>query len=383
MTNQTLKEFGLEFITEMASNRKVAQQEIGVVVSSAKSYITSKGLQHYSYNDIDDLIKHIRKETANIVDSELTRITIKSLGRVKDALVNSDFILKEEISLQQEESLIKLKENITELKNQIKEKNLELKQHEEEKTIALAQAAENTDKISSLDSDIKRLKNQQENQQKEMELQQKQTEEIRYELEMKQALIERLKEQEIIHEKDIEEALASVAETYQIQENYYQRMLEEGIQNRVKEIRQEFEIDLEEAKRKLETTIKRSEEAQNRHKVTVLRLEEAIQLSEEELTDLREKLVQAETARSESNILQDYTSRLLSTHPLYASILILLNLGGVLDLPTLAMSVGAHTLKLKQMLDELVTKGLITISSDDPPMVSTVMTEVTSQEKFP
>ncbi|GAF87088.1 unnamed protein product [marine sediment metagenome] len=39
------------------------------------------------------------------------------------------------------------------------------------------------------------------------------------------------------------------------------------------------------------------------------------------------------------------------------------------------MSVGAHTLKLKQMLDELVTKGLITISSDDPPMVSTVMTE--------
>ena len=375
MTQKTLKEFGLGFITEMASDRKVAQQEIGVVVSSAKSYITSKGLQHYSYSDIDDLIKQIRKETANIVDGELTRITIKSLGRVKEALASSDFILKDESSPEQEETLNTLKENISELKNQIKEKNLDLKQHEEEKTLALAQAAENTDKITSLDADIKRLRNQQENQQKEMELQQKQTVEIRNELELKQALIERLKEQEIIHDKDIEQALASVAETYQIQENYYQRMLEEGIQSRVKEIRQEFVIDLEEAKKKLETTLNRSEEAQNRHKVTVSRLEEALLMTEEELTEMKEKLVQAETARSRSNILQDYTSRLLSTHPLYASILILLNLGGVLDLPTLAMSVGAHTLKLKQMLDELVTKGLITISSDDPPMVSTVMTE--------
>ena len=241
------------------------------------------------------------------------------------------------------------------------------------KTLTLEQAAENTDKITSLNADLKRLRNQQENQQKELELQQKQTEEIGTELQLKQALIDRLKEQEIIHDKDIEEALASVAETYQIQENYYQRMLEEGIQSRIKELRQEFNIDLEETKKKLETTLKRSEESQNQHKITVLRLEEAMQMTEDELKEMKEKLLKAETARGESNIIQDYTSRLLSTHPLYASILILINLGGILDLPTLAMSVGAHPLKLKQMLDELVTKGLITISSDDPPTVSTVM----------
>ncbi|MFX0050034.1 MAG: hypothetical protein ACFE8U_01955, partial [Candidatus Hermodarchaeota archaeon] len=61
--------------------------------------------------------------------------------------------------------------------------------------------------------------------------------------------------------------------------------------------------------------------------------------------------------------------------PLYQSILILLNLGGSLDLPTMAMSVGAHPLKLRQMLEDLVTKGLISISSDDPPVVTTIMTE--------
>jgi len=79
------------------------------------------------------------------------------------------------------------------------------------------------------------------------------------------------------------------------------------------------------------------------------------------------------TQRSEEYVLRDYTERLLSTHPLYASVLILLNLGGVLDLPTLAMSVGAHPLKLRQMLEDLVTKGLITISNDDPPTIAAVM----------
>ncbi|MHA1237428.1 MAG: hypothetical protein ACTSQ9_07205 [Candidatus Hodarchaeales archaeon] len=373
MTQKTLKEFGLEFITEMANDRKVAQQEIGVVVSGTKSYIVSKGLQHYSYSDIDDLIKKIRKETSLIVDSELTRITIKSLGRIKEALSGSGFILEEGISPEQENDFITLKENILELKNQIKEKNLELKQQEEAKTLTLEQAAENADKMDSLNADIKRLRNQQENQQKELELHQKQTEEIINELQMKQALIDKLKEQEIIHDKDIEEALASIAETYQIQENYYQRMLEEGIQSKIKEIRQEFKIDLEEMTKKLETTQKRSEESQNQQKITVSRLEEELQMIEEELMETKEKLLHAETARGESNLLQDYTSRLLSTHPLYASILILINLGGILDLPTLAMSVGAHPRKLRQMLDELVTKGLITISSDDPPTVSTVM----------
>ena len=108
---------------------------------------------------------------------------------------------------------------------------------------------------------------------------------------------------------------------------------------------------------------------------TLKRLKEVVQVKNE-LKESQEKLAKAHSERMESNILRDYTERLLSTHPLYASILILLNLGGVLDLPTLAMSVGAHPLKLKQMLGELVTKGLITLSADDPPMVTAVMAQM-------
>ena len=102
-------------------------------------------------------------------------------------------------------------------------------------------------------------------------------------------------------------------------------------------------------------------------------MEEALTLAEEELSDAKSELKKAITERLEKNVLLDYTQRLLSTHPLYASILILLNSGGVLDLPTLAMSVGAHPLKLRQMLEDLVSKGLITISSDDPPTIAAVM----------
>ena len=343
------------------------------MVSGTKSTLIAQGLPHFSYQDIDALIKTVRKDTARVVDSELTRITIKSLGRIREVLSESTIIIQDEASLEQENELVQLRESSLEFKTQIKEKNTELKQLESEKADNFTQLAEKTDQITVLEADMKRVQSQLENQQKELEVHQTQSKELINELEINQALIEKLKEKELIHEKDIQEALASVAETYQIQENYYQRMLEDGIQSRTEEIRQEMEIDLEEMRKKLETQNTRLEDATRQHKITVDRLEEATKIAEEELLEAQAELSKAITERLEKNVLLDYTQRLLSTHPLYASILILLNLGGVLDLSTLAMSVGAHPLKLKQMLEDLVTKGLITISSDDPPKIAAVM----------
>lgn len=373
MTRKSLKEFGLEFINEMATDRKVAQQEIGVVVSGTKSSIIAQGSKHFTYQDIDNLIKIIRKETARIVDSEMTRITIKSLGRIKEVLSSSVLIYDTDDSSEKAELDESIKEEIQNLKNQIKEQNRELQELETNKNKIQSQFAASSDHIAELETEVKRVQTQYNNQQKELELHQKQSADLHNELQLKQALIDNLKEKELIHEKDIQEALASIAETYQIQENYYQRMLEEGIQQRVKEVRQEIEIDFEELNKKVETLTFRSEETRKQNKITIDRLEEALKIAEEELNESQEKLTKAVTEKLEKNVLLDYTQRLLSTHPLYASILILLNLGGVLDLPTLAMSVGAHPLKLMQMLEELVNKGLITISSSDPPMISAVM----------
>ena len=221
--------------------------------------------------------------------------------------------------------------------------------------------------------EIKRLQTQIHILEEKEKIEQKRVEELFNELAGKEALIDTLKRNEKIHETDIQEALASVAETYQIQEDYFARQLEESVQQRLKQVRQEYDLELEEMQSRLKNEIQRNKEAEKQHKKTVTRLEESLTMAEEEQQSLQEKLTKIFDETSERNLLLEYTQRLLSTHPLYASILILLNLGGTLDISTLAMSVGAHPLKLRQMLNDLVTKGLITISPEDPPIVSAVM----------
>jgi hypothetical protein len=378
MSQKTLREYGLEFINEMAKDRVVAQQEIGVGISGAKSVLVSQAGQNFSYKEMEEFVKHIRKETARIVDNELTRITIKSLGRIREVIQSDEKFLQFVTSPETEGKIPELEEEVQKLRDQIKNKNSELTQLEHERDEIQTKFKKNTDELNQFQMRVKRLDLQIENLQEKESLNLKRIEEISSELAAKEALIETLKENEKIHEQDINEALASVADTYKIQENYFQSMLEEEVEQREKQLKQETDLKIEEIQTKLETEISRYEESEKQHKATVSRLEEAVSMAEEEQHKLQEKLTQVYDERTERNLLLEYTSRLLSNHPLYASILILLNLGGTLDLPTMARSVGAHPVKLRQMLEELETRGLISISSDDPPMVNAIMTEQTS-----
>ncbi|MFX0149302.1 MAG: hypothetical protein ACFFAJ_00840 [Candidatus Hodarchaeota archaeon] len=375
MSTKTLREYGLEFINEMAKDRVVAQQEIGVGISGAKSVLVGQAGQNFSYKEMEEFVKHIRNETARVVDSELTRITIKSLGRIREVIQSDEKFLQFVTAPEIEGKIPELEEEVQKLRDQIKDKNAEITQFEHERDEIQTKFMKNTDELNQVQMQVKRLDIQIENLQEKEALNLKRIEEISSELAAKEALIETLKENEKIHEQDINEALASVADTYKIQENYFQSMLEEEVKQREKQIKQETALKIEEIQTKLDTEIYRHEESEKQHKITVSRLEEAVSMAEEEKNKLQEKLTQVYDERTKRNILLEYTSRLLSTHPLYQSILILLNLGGSLDLPTMAMSVGAHPLKLRQMLEDLVTKGLISISSDDPPVVTTIMTE--------
>jgi DNA repair exonuclease SbcCD ATPase subunit len=372
-SSKTLKEYGLEFINEIAKERTSAQQEIGVVISGAKSSLVSQGVQHFTYHDIDDFVKIVRKQTLQIVDSELTKITIKSLGRIRGIIHGEDKFLQIVDSTISEEEKQQLEEEITKFKMQIKEKNDQISELEQERDNTKSIFEKNQDELNENKMEVKRLQNQLDNFHEQEKINQKRLDEVIYELGRKEALIDKLKENEKIHEKDIQEALASIAETYQIQEDYFARQLEESIQQRLKQVRQEYDLELEEMQSRLKNEIQRYEEADNQHKKTVTRLEESLVMAEEEQRELHERLTEIVSETSQRNLILEYVQRLLSNHPLYASILILLNLGGSLDISTMAMSVGAHPLKLKQMLDDLVSKGLITISLDDPPIVSAVM----------
>ncbi|MFX0014701.1 MAG: hypothetical protein ACFFB2_06125 [Promethearchaeota archaeon] len=373
MTPKTLKEYGLEFINEIAKDRERAQQEIGVVISGARSSLVSQGVQHFTYKDIEEFVKNIRKETSRIVDGELTRITLKSLGRIRQVIQSDATFLQEVTSSVDEEQVKQLETELNKLRDQIKEKNVQLSQMEHEREENRLIFEENQDKVNKQEIEIRRFQLQVQNLQEQEELNQKRINDISSELAAKVAVIENLKENEKIHEKDINDALASVAQTYQIQEDYFNRMLEESIQQRIKQVRQDYDLEIEEMQNRLKNEIQRHENEFKQHKVTVSRLEEALAMAEEEQQNLQNKLTEVINERSQRNMVLEFTQRLLSTHPLYASILILLNLGGSLDLPTLAMSVGAHPIKLKQMLEELVSRNLISISSDDPPIVEAIM----------
>ena len=373
MTPKTLKEYGLEFINEMAEDRVVAQQEIGVVISGTKSNLVSQGTKHFTYDEMDEFVKNIRKETNRVVDGELTRITIKSLGRIRQIIQSDTKFLQEITSSDVEDQLKKYEAELPNFRAQIKEKNSQLSQLEKERDENNLEVEKIKKKMNEQEMEIKRFQLQIQNTQEQDDLNRKRIDKLSAELASRDAAIDKLRQDEKIHGKDIEEALASVAETYQIQDDYYARMLEEGVQQRLKQVRQDYDLEIENMQIRLRDEIKQHEESATHHKTTLSRMEETITMSEDEIRDLKEKLTKVSDERSERNMLLDYTSRLLSTHPLYASILILMNLGGSLDLPTLAMSVGAHPLKLKQMMEDLETKGLITISSDDPAVIQTVM----------
>ncbi|MHA1226404.1 MAG: hypothetical protein ACTSPV_06630 [Candidatus Hodarchaeales archaeon] len=376
MTSKTLKEFGLEFINEMAKDREVAQQEIGVIISGTKSSFVSQGSQHFTYQDLDTLVKIIRKETAKIVDSELTKITIKSLGRIRELIQGDTRIIKNIEALETDQRTDEYEAELEQLRSQLKEKNSLIGDLEERRNELQKEVENIHDELDKLRMEINRLQVENQSLKEQNDLNLRRFEEVSNELQARNAVIENLKEREKIHDKDIEEALVSVAQTYKIQEDYYQRMLEEGIQQRLKTIRKEYDLELEEIKNQLKNEVERHNEDVKQSKMTISRLEEELSLMESELEKNKEKLAKIFDERTQSNLLMDYTQRLLSTHPLYASILILLNLGGSLDLPTLAMSVGAHPLKLRQMLEDLVAKGLITVSSEDPPIVTAVMTQI-------
>ncbi len=374
-SRKTLKEYGLEFINEMSKDRTAAQQEIGVAISGAKSTIVSQGTQHFKYQDLDDFAKMVRQETVKIVDSELTRITIKSLGRIRNIIQGDTNFLQVVASADSEYEKLKFDDEFQNFKKQIKEKNEFISELEHERDSSKSIYEKNQNELNEQRMELRRLQNQVQTMQEQEETNQKRFDEVLNELAGKEALIDTLKRNEKIHEKDIQEALASIAETYQIHEDYFARQLEESVQQRLKQVRQDYDLELEEMQSRLKNELQRYEEADKQHKKTVTRLEESLVFAEEEQSTLQQELTRIQEETTERRVLLEYTQRLLSNHPLYASVLILLNLGGSLDISTLAMSVGAHPLKLKQMLDELVTKGLITISKDDPPIVSAIMGE--------
>ncbi|MHA2244741.1 MAG: hypothetical protein ACXADY_07200 [Candidatus Hodarchaeales archaeon] len=117
-----IKKYGLEFINDLAQDREVAVQTLGVAFSSMKNELKKSNVVTRSdeYIFVDELMKHFREEVNRNFESQLTRITIKSLGWIKRVMRGEKIIVDDE-SRERE-----LQQIIDDLTGQLKTKSAEL-----------------------------------------------------------------------------------------------------------------------------------------------------------------------------------------------------------------------------------------------------------------
>ena len=121
-TSQDIRKYGLEFINDLAKDRKVAVESLGVAFSAMRTELRGSKILTRSaeFKYIDDLMKRFREEVNRNFESQLTRITIKSLGWLKRVMRGEQILVSDE-SREEE-----LQQTINDLSRQLKSKSSEL-----------------------------------------------------------------------------------------------------------------------------------------------------------------------------------------------------------------------------------------------------------------
>ncbi|MFX0204960.1 MAG: hypothetical protein ACFFDT_03175 [Candidatus Hodarchaeota archaeon] len=121
--SKEIQQFGLDFINDLAKDRKLAVETLGVSFSSFRTRIRESQIitRTDDYNFMEELLKYFRNEVNRSFESQLTRISIKSFGWIKRVLMKGEKILVKDESQEQE-----LRNKILNLTNQLKTKTSEI-----------------------------------------------------------------------------------------------------------------------------------------------------------------------------------------------------------------------------------------------------------------
>jgi hypothetical protein len=376
MSVSTIKEYGLKFIEEMSKDRALAKQEIAVAIESAKTTYLRPD-EHLTFKSATQFADHSKEKVLQVIDSELNRITIKSLGRIRQILT-TEKLLPEALpssDISQEE-MIKLENEVQRLQNQmfavIQEKNEEIRLKQKEAGVAQTSIASYEKQLNSSFADIRSLNAKLLAMQEENLLVKKNMDELLIQIALKENLIKKLTEQNKISQQDVANAISSVENAYKSNEEFYSKYIQESVDQSLHSAKREFETKIEDLKKQLAEEQKKSEELAQQQTKMIQLLEQDLLRAKEEVKTLQEKLSVQSGPRFQGVMVLNYIQRVLSTHPLYSAMLILINLGGSMNIVSLAKSVGVHPLKLRQMLEEFEEKGLVKISKEEPAVVEIV-----------
>lgn len=441
-SSQDIRKYGLEFINDLAKDRKVAVQSLGVAFSTVKTELRESLIitrsQDFKY--IDDLMKHFREEVNRNFESQLTRVTIKSFAWIKRVLMQEEKILVKDESREEE-----LQQNVNDLTRQVKTKSAELSRvqpkvqileerlEEREQTLQELKSTK-MDEIHELQQQVLSEKNRADNASMQNKSLQEELFDFQVELEERIKQASSLEEQntqlnmELVTVKgeiirlttSLEQARSTVTATdddvtaameqwtisYQQQEDYFQKTLEETkkqyeemiqtkLQERADQHQKELDLvkeklnekelqekelqdqfselsldkqDLTHRKEQLESLVNeltaRNDEISNEIKEQKHQFEELQKELDEEKAKADEralKLRDIQLAKNQSRA--EWLEQCLS-YSNFSPLTILLRMGNEMDLESLAKSVGMDPIVLDNQLQVLHKRDLIDIRRD-------------------
>ncbi|OLS18446.1 MAG: hypothetical protein HeimC3_49160 [Candidatus Heimdallarchaeota archaeon LC_3] len=374
MNSKTLKQYGLEYIDEMAKDRSLAQQEAQVLISGAKkTYLDPSG--HYTLKKVEKFTDYVQEQVSHLLDAELNRITIKSLGRLRSIITQEEkFIHPESESAISSDDVItfqnEVKKLIDEKSKIVKEKNDEIRELQNEINTKKSSSKETDNVIKSKEDEIKKLNSDILKFKEENDLYKRLYEKTSNQLSNYEKVMNKFKEESKIKDDDF---IVALEEMYQSNEDTQRELVDEEINQATEALKREHLLKIESMESQITQEQDKISDITKKYENEIKLLKEELELAKAEVkTRSSARIIYGVEAPHTTALILNYTQRILSTHPLYAAMLILINLGGSMPMSSLAKSVGANPLRLKEFISELETKGLVTISDDNPPIVEIV-----------
>ncbi len=320
-----LRKYGLEFIKDMAKDRKIAIQTLGVSISGFKNDLMNRSniiTRHEDRLHVDTLLKSFDEDVNRTIESQLTRITMSSFNWIKNMLIDDEsFDTMEEGEKFAQEDQEKLKNQAGELSrlNHLKE-SLEEQLTAKEKEFLDIEA-----KFSNYRKEMQNLLIEEKTANENLSFQLEETlsdlndkstkvtdkDELFKTLEEKNAslqmeLIEKSAEVTRLNslmESQASEAMATWASAYSEQQEEYQKLIQEQ-QEKYKFNDEQYQISLAKVKEEYEESAK-------------TRLREKTKQFQLEIQELESKLLEAQEKRGEiSKDLQTQITELTSSNAL-------------------------------------------------------------------
>lgn len=317
-----IQKYGLEFIKDLAKDRKIAIQNLGVSISGFKNDLLNRSniiTRHEDRVHVDALLKSFDEDVNRMIESQLTRITMSSFNWIKNMFIQDDSledVAKGQALTPEEQSrfrnqtneISRLNHMNESLKEQLKVKEKDYADIEaryskyqkemqnllvEERTTnenltfqledALSDLSDKSTQVTSKDERFTELEDK--NASLEMELIEKNSE------------ISRLTAQ---IESQASDAMATWASAYSEQQEEYQKLIQEQ-QEKYKFQEEQFQVSLAKIKEEYEESIN----ARLREKSK--QFQDEIQELENKLTDVQSK--KADLSKQYQSQITELTSK--------------------------------------------------------------------------